>query len=451
VADTRARNLNLACWIGVAAFDLFLVIRLFQLINRYSVNLIYWDNFNYYFLLAGTWNCWQRFAVQLGPHRQGFGMLISSVIAPLSHWNMRAEAFCIGCLLCLAAGLCIYLKHRMFGQIIWLDFVVIPALFLSPIQWEVWTNTVNSSHGVLPVLFVVLLCLACTIECRPVKTAAMLIINFLAVFTGFGFFLGVIIPIVFATTRNWIGLGLSLTSLALFFVGYHFDPANPTFRIIPSSPMIQVDSLALGLSHAAGLTSAPMALVTGFCLLLALIVAPATQYGRLIKGEPVGIIVVSCATFTLLFMLAASWGRESLGPSCLMPSRYFPLFVPGFVALYFAINSMSPRPLKISLTIIAVGIALLISARTSATDRDGMDSLLAKKQKWLAVYESTDDLDDADRAAGRPIYPAPRPANLQAKIEYLRDNRLSWFYDEPLNPSSPSTPPMLPPSRSSPE
>ncbi|MGD0390653.1 MAG: hypothetical protein ABSC42_17045 [Tepidisphaeraceae bacterium] len=428
-------------WVGSVAFAAYLIVRLFQLINRYSVNLMFWDNFDYYFLLAGRWNYWQRFTAQVGPHREGFGMILSSAIAPLTRWNTRAEAFAIGAILTLALLLALWMKWRAFHRIAWYDWVVLPAFFLSSKQWEIWSNTVNSSHGALPLLFVVLYCLSWTLKRRALRDGCILAVNFLAVFTGFGFFMGIVTCCVFALTRNRIGLAIALASLALFFVHYKFNPENPNFRFFDSRVVHFHYAMAMGLSHACEFVRPPWDAICGYWLLALLTIAFAVQFRRIASGDVRSIIAASMIGFTFLFMLAAVEGRISFaGDICLNASRYIPLITPGLVGAYLSIDRLPNPWLKTIFVFIALDIAVNTSALVSPDDRHQMDDYRYNKQTWIRTYLSTGDFDRADQGHWLPIYPSPRPADFPAKIEYLRVHKLNFFDRPAPNQARPQFP-----------
>ena len=89
---TIERGLNvLAILIGLG-----LVVRLFMLIDRMAVDMLFWDQFAYY---TGIWNgdsLWRLFRWQHGPHRMGLGFPIMAWIDSLTGWNQRVQAFVVG-------------------------------------------------------------------------------------------------------------------------------------------------------------------------------------------------------------------------------------------------------------------------------------------------------------------------------------------------------------------
>ncbi|HEY1921607.1 MAG TPA: hypothetical protein VGG44_02485, partial [Tepidisphaeraceae bacterium] len=401
------------CWGCSTLAFLYLIFHLLQLINKYSVNLLFQDNFNYYFLLSGHWNFWQRFDVQLGPHREGMGLILSSVIAPATRWNMKAEAIGIGVILILAAIFCLWLKKRAFGRIDWYDLIILPCFFLSPRQYQIWCMTVNSSHGALPLLLVILYCLSWTIADRRRRDACVLIVNFMAVFTGFGLFLGIITCVAFAVMRNKIAVSISLATWVLFFFNYTFDPANPDFAFFDPAIVGMPHAIAIGLAHAANIVDGPLDQICGYFMLAAMAVALAAHWQRFVKGNMQSVVIVSLIGFTLLFVVATVEGRISFGEDCLTASRYVPLIVPGFVGVYLSIATFRNSSARAVLIFIALVIAVNMSLNTRQDDLHMMDQFRAMKLAWISKYRSTGDINKADHGGFMPIYPHPQPRDIR--------------------------------------
>ncbi len=72
-------------------------------------------------------------------------------------------------------------------------------------------------------------------------------------------------------------------------------------------------------------------------------------------------------------------------------------------------------------------MSLSMSLRVNPDDLSVMDEYRTSKIGWILTYQSSGDVDKANRAVSRPIYPAPRPADIQTKIDYLREKHLNFF------------------------
>ena len=137
---------------------------------------------------------------------------------------------------------------RLYGALSVSD-VVIPAILFTPEQWENLFGTANFAHGPLPLLLIVLHCLAWTWERNTVKYPLVLLLNFVTMYTGFHLFLGVLTSIVlilayWASTPEarlprtyFLGfLIVSRLSLRAFFLDYTFHADLDCFSFPLRSP-----------------------------------------------------------------------------------------------------------------------------------------------------------------------------------------------------------------------
>ena len=179
----------------MAGAFLFLAVRLFRQVSRYAVNIFYSDQWDFNdATLFQKHSLWEMFRWQHGPHRQGVGALLSKLVEPHFQWNSRVEAFLATGIVVIAALCALYLKTRLWGPLSFSD-IAIPLIFFTPAQYENLWVTPNFSHGPLPLLLAVLYGLALTCERAVTRYGLALIVNFLAIYTGFGLFLGVITPV----------------------------------------------------------------------------------------------------------------------------------------------------------------------------------------------------------------------------------------------------------------
>ena len=133
------------------------------------------------------------FRWQHGAHRQGLGALLSYFVEPHLQWNSRAETFMATAIVSLAALCALYLKTRLWGPLSFPD-IAIPLIFFTPAQYESLWETPNFSYSPLPLLLVVLYCLGLTCERAVTRYALVLVINVLAIYTGYGLLVGFITP-----------------------------------------------------------------------------------------------------------------------------------------------------------------------------------------------------------------------------------------------------------------
>src|SRR5262249_19698887 len=113
--------------------------------------------------------------------------------------------------------------------------VCIPLIFLTPLQYEAVLITANLTQGPLPLLLLLVYCGAWTISSPVWRYGLILFVNFLAIHTGYCFFLGLVSPVALALdfyaaerpseNRKWgflLAEVASLASLGLFFLHYRF-------------------------------------------------------------------------------------------------------------------------------------------------------------------------------------------------------------------------------------
>jgi hypothetical protein len=418
-----------------------LAARLFRLVHRYAVNIFFWDQWDFYnATLFEHHSLWQMFRWQHGPHRQGVGAILSRIIEPLFHWNSRAEAFIAWAIFVLAALLALYVKKRLYGPLNYCD-AIIPLLFLTPLEYESLFGSTNLSHGPLPILLLMIYCLGWIYE----SYAWLLLANFLLIYTGFGFFVGVITPILL--TFNYVrgkradppasfpvfltALFIALASLASFFVGYKFDPAAECFRPF-SSPLLgylhYVNLIFANFSGIRGIGLLPT--LVGSLIVLWVVVAlvallAAIPAAEAESGHP-KLVGSALLMFSLLFCASAALGRLCLGLETAQSSRYIPYLIPAFLGLYFFAlgyrSAIAKAVCIIPLFVIAASATLVIRIG----DRSMMAQYQRVKNDWRQCYLQRHDIGQCDALTGNKIYPWPNP-QLKDKLDYLEQNKLNLY------------------------
>src|SRR4030095_16264167 len=81
---------RITVWIIAAAF-VVMAVRLALYLNRYAVNLVYWDQWDFLSGLFDGADTWTLFRWQHGPQRQGIGNLIIAVLYTATGWNGRVD------------------------------------------------------------------------------------------------------------------------------------------------------------------------------------------------------------------------------------------------------------------------------------------------------------------------------------------------------------------------
>ena len=425
--------------------------RLFLLISRYSVNILAWDQWDIdEATLFQHHSLWEMFCWQNGPHRQGLGALFQKLIDPRIHWNSRYEAFAICGIIFVAAVLALLLKIRLYGAIGYSD-VLIPLLFLTPLQYETLTAAPNPAHGPLPLLLTVLYCGCWLIHSCRWKYLCVLLTNFFLIYTGFGIFIGFITPALlaldyYANTRHlasryrwwrFAALSISTASLASFFVSYKFHAAADCFSSVPNNPEDYLRFVAIMFAHVAGLRIPNLALATfvGSIGLLWLLAAASLAVRKLLaQGSdtwPRDAAIAALLAFSAAFCLNTAYGRLCLGLQSAASSRYTEYVVLGFFGLYLSALSASSRTLRNVLILVLLVLSLLSSHHLNRIDAGALRGISDGKRAWRECYLARHDMQECDTLTHFQIL-NPKTTQPQEKLDFLERNHLN-LYDKAPN------------------
>jgi hypothetical protein len=418
-----------------------LAFRLFQTINAKSVNIFTWDQWDFNDpILFHPQTLWRSFLYQHGPHRQGLGALVGKMIGDLSHWNTRSEAFAIGVIVVIASLCALWLKTRYCGPVRYTD-VVIPLMFFTPVQLETYLGATNPAHGSLPLLLIMLYCLAWTIGRDTLRYGIVLVVNFLATYTGFGLFLGLITPVLLALDahkkmnrtpkiRAWPAIAagiLSLASIASFFVGYTASPAVGCFSFPDARPWRYLAFVSLLLGHFSWNRGYRSSLVAGGVVLVIFLAVWSVRLGRTLvrskKQQDADLVIMALLSFSLLFAAGTAIGRVCLGVGAAQSSRYMIYLVPGFLGIFFHVVSGHGKLRRASMTAVLVLCLLAAFPRGfSAEWRPSNDALA-----WKNCYLRLENIGRCDALTNSRIYPAPESTRLREKLDYLKRQHLNLF------------------------
>ncbi|HZS28413.1 MAG TPA: hypothetical protein VFB76_14375 [Candidatus Angelobacter sp.] len=421
--------------------------RLFRLVNRYAVNILFWDQWDFSnATLFQKHSLWQMFRWQHGPHRQGVGAIVSWLIEPMFHWSSRAEAFLACAIFVLAALLALYLKNRLFGPITYAD-VVVPLIFLTPLEYESLFGSTNLSHGPLPILLLMIYCIGWTQPGVRVRYAWILITNFLLIYTGFGLFVGLITPVLLvldyrinnragrpgpALAGSLAALLIAVASLLSFFIGYKLDPAAACFKPF-SEPLLQylryMDLMFVNFTGIKGLGIFP-ALLGGLLLAwttIALLIALTELLARREEADAAHMVSAVLLVFSLLFCANTALGRLCLGLLTAQSSRYVPYLIPAFLGIYFSCLGSRNRSLKTAGTIVFLAIAVSAALPVRIGDRSMMAQYHDVKNNWRECYLQHHDIGQCDALTGTKIYPWPESGHLKEKLDFLEEKKLNLY------------------------
>jgi hypothetical protein len=420
--------------------------------------MLYWDQWDFLDALFTDKGAWELFSWQHGPHRQGVGFFLTKAVAELSGWNTRAESFMIGTVVCFAALTAVVLKLRV-KPLSPLD-VFIPLLYLTPLQFGLFGNTPNVSHGAMPLFLVTLFCLCWTLNNIRLRYPVCAVINFMTIYTGFGFFLGCITPLLFVSeiylawkkkqTRDLV-LALAfflvaLASMLSFFIDYTFVSAAAGFVFPHPYPFMYIQYILITFSAFCGIRGSNIVLyfvgapVVG-CMLYLIVKAginivrcsaDVSQKGNDTKRAgniAVYQIIIVLITFTLVFALNLAVGRVCLGLETAGSSRYQTYLIPGFFALYlFAVTRKRVPVRGIAFCLLCFFITTF-SPGTKATAY--FQRVYQRKQQWKQAYLQTENIYLSNQLSEFAIHPNPAYTQLKRKLDYLKEHGLNLYLDKP--------------------
>lgn len=429
---------------GIVAFvTAALAVRLAMFVDRYGVNLVYLDQWDYLQGLFNNADSWTLFRWQHGLQRQGFGNLISAVVLSHTGWNSKADTAAAVVVMLLACVAALWLIKRISGRLSPFD-VAIPLLFLSTSNVDGYIITPNVSHGPLPVLFLMAYALSLTVPSHVHRAALIAAINFCAVNTGFTVLLGGITPIVAALLAAGPGLrprdriayagafAASLATVAHFAHGFVWMPAVTCFQFPSDHPWEYVPfagrMLARPLNPRIGLLPGEP-LGTTFAIATAAFTCVAVFRAVRSRGTSTLWNVASVlAGFTLAFAFVTALGRVCLGLGAADSSRYIPYVVPGLLSVYLVLRC-GLQPGRRQMVALGLFVSLCFLKETSARSRREAAHESGLKRAWHDCYLAVHDIAMCNASAGRPVYPWPEGTDLQKKLDWLEARGYNLFQD----------------------
>jgi uncharacterized membrane protein YsdA (DUF1294 family) len=440
-------------------------LRLFEIIDRYSVNLFTWDQWGFNdATLFQRHSLWQIFRWQWGPHRLGIGGVLSRLLEPFGSWNSRYEAFGIGVIIFATSVAALWLKKRLFGNIVYQD-LIIPLIFLTPSQHEMLVEAEGPTPFALPLMLAISYCICWTLTSGKWKYPGILATNFLLIYTGYGILMGVITPVLILLDWNrnrsegthnrggvyGISFAVSVASLCSFFAGYRHLPTMGCPASLSISPVKYFWFTSILFARFAGLKASQSlvpAIIAGGAMSVFALFAVFFLVRRLFFEEAsvwkISLSALALLSYTMLFAAAAATGRQCLGLRVAESSRYVTPLIFGFLGLYFGALSMRSKHRRVFYVSLLWIIALLGSARIDRDEYIALNAYSTGKRAWKECYLTTHDVQRC--TAQTQFYVIPRLDHafidedaLRHKLDFLERNHLNLFSD-PTHSSYPRPP-----------
>lgn len=439
--NTRFAALASRCL--VAAVFVALAGRQLLFVAAHAVNVLYMDQWDFYEPLFKGQGWWDTFIRQHGPHREGLGLVVTRILAGMSGWDSRWDAIAVSVFIIVAAALALRLG-RCFGisggSAVML--VGVPLIFFNVHQYELFVGAANISYGAMPMALFMGFCLCWFLRDIRWRFSLISVLTFLLIFTGFGFFVGLLAPLLLAVEAvqalrareksraalALAALGSTAVSWALFVHGYTFQPAVVGFRFPYEHPTEYITFSARLLGNFFG---APILSISELLLGLAVgaaLLAIALWHGRhlVLQGvarEPRSVVLFSLASFTLLFCANCAIGRVFTGPTAPLAPRYVTFVIPAALAILLQLAVRRDRRVFIGLAA-AYGILLLAGTTFSpAHEVAGANWYTEGRRTWKAAYLDSHDEAEATRIAHFPLY----PGSIGDRLDYLERRRLNLF------------------------
>ncbi|MBK7950880.1 MAG: hypothetical protein IPK00_19505 [Deltaproteobacteria bacterium] len=463
-AQQGRRGITLLVLLLVLIVSAGLAFRLYRMIDANAVDLLFYDQIELYEAFLDDPSAWDLFRWQHGPHRQGLPFLGTWLLARLTDWNARADAFQVFAYVLVATGLALALRRRLFGPFEATD-VAIPLLLLTPAQYGIFLHAPNASHCAGPIVLLLLACHALLIRDRATRYASLAALDFVLVHTGFAIFAGAILPGLLALAawqdhraglRREAAIALAGAVLCLAWIGVFlidYTGRNGLDAVVRTPTLSSYPRyVAFMFSNVLGLKDpSALAFGVGGGVALAALVVGVASLARLLGWRRPGpdefvpgpggravaevdaatpAVVLLLTAFTLLYCAATAVGRIQFGLSGAQSSRYVPLVAPAFLGLYFAVCGLARRPLRLALGAVAIAAIVHASFPMHPMEERFMTQLAQKKRAWVAAYRQSGNVAAASRAARLRIDPFRDPRrSTDETFAWLREHRLSFFAD----------------------
>ncbi len=430
-------------FVFISLFSILVCVRFYHFVNKYALNVLFWDQWDFYQPLFENKNFIDKFTYEHGPHRQGLGLFFVEMVNSLRAWNSRTLSLALVFTTFITVLLAFVLKYKFIRKFDWTD-MLLSVPFCSFLTYETYIGAANPSHGVLPVLLMFLILLAFFISHIYLRYFIIAVLNFLLVFTGFGIFSGLVVLLlgIFELLINLrkktpvlpeIFLILtSLLTIGVFFVDYKIQTASSCFVFPDPNPFKYLQFLFIQFSTAFGLFGkhSVQQVFGAFLVLFLMYNLYKIAVQRLKVENQSNRLLFSAFAYSLLFALAFSFntavGRVCYGLSAALSSRYAIYFIPLLVASYILIrrNYSQRRANFISLILLTLFVFREFKVYKNLKDENLWQATEAR-QAWAKCYLSKHNIVICDSEGKARLYPAS--SLIQSRLDFLEKNRLNFF------------------------
>jgi hypothetical protein len=143
-------NSRILKWMVPGAAFVVLAWKQLRFVDRHAVNILFWDQWAFYYPLFHGQGWWATFDYRHGPHRQGIGMILTRILADLSGWNSRWDAFAVSGVIIAAAVLALILTRCFGSRAGFAAALPVSVLFLTFINLRDLSDPPTSPTGPCP-------------------------------------------------------------------------------------------------------------------------------------------------------------------------------------------------------------------------------------------------------------------------------------------------------------
>lgn len=425
-----------------------LLARMLWFVDQYSVNVLFWDQWDYLTLLFNeNNNLRDNFLIQHGPHRQGLGGVWAAIVYPLVNWNIRVDAFVSVLLIAVATLVVLVTKLRVVGRLHWADSAI-PAAFFTLLQYEILIGTVNLAHGTIPLLLVALTALALTINNERLRATCLVALLFLTTYTGFAIFSSLVVILILSllaykatnvSAKAWNAgaLALSLMIVASFFIDYQSSPAADCFQFPHDEPLYYLIFSIIQFGSAWGhppigreSTLTPAAIAYSLAIFTAFSVTVGLAFARVLQRKhQAELVIFYLASFSLLFIAVTAIGRTCTGLGGAFSSRYITYSLPAMIAIYLGTQLILTRHSvsgKTRSILLACMVSVFLVKDVSIVYRiDSIDQISSGKQDWIDCYLEQASVHQCN--VETDFQPHPSTGMVARRLVFLEENNLSFF------------------------
>jgi hypothetical protein len=418
---------------------LLLGLRLFSFSEAHTSQLPFMDQWDVLRGFFDNYSLWDAFRVQHGSHRQGLGNLLSYFLLGQSNMNFLWETRAMVLVLVFNTFLALYLTYKILGRLSWWDLLV-PAFVLNLSQYEIFAGAPNPAHGVIPQTLILLLASSFFIPRLGWRMAALLVLSFLVMHTGYGYFAVYTIFFMllwsfFRPGHGFLGLRRDdtflllgvLVILAIYYTPYAKPMNDAETQNVGLSYLWKLPFFAAGIvSRGLGASRVNFVIVPAFIMLLFVIWRGAEAWWKTWRS-PATRAWLFVTAVSLLFLLAASWGRAPGGMGYSITSRYVPYVTLFLLSFYWYLRreiEWHPK-LKHLLSLFLIFYTVQ-ELRPRGRDMKVAREYFEMKERFIECYLLTQDFGHCNDDIYN-IYPTEISSHIPGRLKLMDEKGYGFF------------------------